>query len=148
MDIQSYKTTYVNNKTVSKNWIVVDAEAAILGRMSSNIAMILRGKNKTSFTPFVDCGDNVIVINAEKVRLTGKKMTDRVHVRYTGYPGGQRFASPSEILDKNPKRLIELAVRRMLPKTRMGRKQFTNLYVYEGTNHPHAAQNPKTISLS
>ncbi len=148
MDIQSYKTTYVNNKTSDKNWVLVDAEAAILGRMSSNIAMVLRGKRKPSYTPFVDCGDNVIVINAEKVRLTGKKLTDRVHTRYTGYPGGQRFASPQEILNKDPRKLIELAVRRMLPKTRLGRQLFTNLYVYEGSSHPHAAQNPQTISLS
>lgn len=148
MDIQSYKTTYLNSQTVKKNWVVVDAEAAILGRLSSEIAMVLRGKRKPSFTPFVDCGDNVIVINAEKIRLTGKKMNNKVHVRYTGYPGGQRFASPSEILDKNPKRLIELAVKRMLPKNRLGRQIYTNLYVYEGTNHPHVAQNPKSITLS
>jgi large subunit ribosomal protein L13 len=147
VDIQSYKTTFLNSATVQKNWVVVDAEAAILGRISSNIAKILRGKNKPGFTPFVDCGDNVIVINAEKVRLTGKKMTDRVHTRYTGYPGGQRFASPAEILEKNPKRLVELAVRRMLPKNRLGSELYTNLYVYEGPNHPHAAQNPKSIQL-
>lgn len=148
MDIQSYKTTYLNETTVKKNWVLVDAEAAVLGRFSSNVAKILRGKNKPGYTPFVDCGDNVIVINAEKVRLTGKKLTDRVHVRYTGYPGGQRFASPAEILDKNPRRLIELAVKRMLPKNRLGRKLYTNLYVYEGTSHPHAAQNPKSINLN
>jgi large subunit ribosomal protein L13 len=148
VDIQSYKTTYLNETTVKKNWVLVDAEAAVLGRFSSNVAKILRGKNKPGYTPFVDCGDNVIVINAEKVRLTGKKLTDRVHVRYTGYPGGQRFASPAEILDKNPRRLIELAVKRMLPKNRLGRKLYTNLYVYEGTSHPHAAQNPKSINLN
>ena len=147
MDIQSYKTTFLNEATIQKNWIVVDAEAAILGRFSSNVAKILRGKNKPGFTPFVDCGDNVIVINAEKVRLTGKKMTDKQHVRYTGYPGGQRFASPLEILEKNPRRLVELAVKRMLPKNRLGRQLYTNLYVYEGPNHPHAAQTPKSIQL-
>lgn len=147
MDIQSYKTIFLNAATIQKNWVIVDAEAAILGRISSNIAKVLRGKNKPGFTPFVDCGDNVIVINAEKVRMTGKKMTDRQHVRYTGYPGGQRFATPAEILQKNPRRLVELAVRRMLPKNRLGRQLFTNLYVYEGPNHPHAAQTPKSIQL-
>ena len=147
MDIQSYKTLFANKQNVQKDWIVVDAEAAILGRLSSNIAMILRGKRKTSYTPFVDCGDNVIVINAEKIRLTGKKWTDRVHVRYTGHPGGQREQTPLEIMEKNPKKLIEQAVKRMLPKNRLGSELYTNLYVYEGTNHPHAAQNPKMITL-
>ncbi|MDX2189985.1 MAG: 50S ribosomal protein L13 [Bacteroidota bacterium] len=147
MDIQSYKTKFVNDATANKGWVVVDAEAAILGRLSSNVAKILRGKTKPSYTPFVDCGDNVIVINAEKVRLTGKKMTERQHVRYTGYPGGQRFATPAEIMQKNPRRLVEMAVKRMLPKNRLGRQLFTNLYVYEGSQHPHAAQNPQNVNL-
>ena len=147
MDNLSYKTTAANNNTVQKNWVVVDAEAAILGRLSSNVAKILKGKTKTNYTPHVDCGDNVIVINAEKVRLTGKKLTDKEYMRYTGYPGGERFATPRELLDKNPRRIIEMAVKGMLPKNRLGRKLYGNLYVYEGANHPHAAQNPKTIKL-
>jgi large subunit ribosomal protein L13 len=109
--------------------------------------MIIRGKNKTSFTPHVDCGDNVIVINAEKIRLTGKKMTDKVYVRHTGYPGGQRFATPREVLAKNPRGVIEAAVKGMLPKGPLGRSLFTNLFVYAGTSHPHAAQQPTKVEV-
>jgi len=147
MEALSYKTASLSNEAVKKEWIVIDAEALVLGRISSDIAKVLRGKHKTSFTPNIDCGDNVIVINAEKVKLTGKKMTEKVYVRYTGYPGGQRFATPREVLNKNPKQLVEMAVRGMLPKSRLGRQQFTSLYVYEGGTHPHAAQNPKSIKL-
>lgn len=147
MDALSYKTVSLSNEAVKKDWIVIDAEAAVLGRLSSEIAKILKGKNKTSYTPHIDCGDNVIVVNAEKVRLTGNKMTDKVYVRYTGYPGGQRFATPKEVLNRNPKQLIEMAVRGMLPKNRLGRQIFTNLYVYEGATHPHTAQNPKTVTI-
>ena len=147
MEALSYKTVSLSNEAAKKDWIVIDVRALILGRISSNTAKVLRGKHKTSFTPNIDCGDNVIVINAEKVKLTGKKMTEKVYVRYTGYPGGQRFATPREVLNKNPKQLIEMAVRGMLPKSRLGRQQFTSLYVYEGANHPHAAQNPKAIKL-
>ncbi len=142
MDNLSYKTISANKATVQKGWIIVDAENQVLGRLSSEIAKIIRGKNKPSFTPHVDCGDNVIVINAEKVRLTGKKMDDKVYVRHTGYPGGQRFRTPREVLTKNPRGVVEAAVKGMLPKNRLGSKLYTNLYVYVGTEHPHAAQQP------
>jgi len=143
----SYKTVSANAKTVNKQWVVVDAEGEILGRLSSKIAMIIRGKNKPEYTPHVDCGDNVIVINADKVKLTGNKLSEKVYTSYTGYPGGQRFISPKELLAKHPKRVIEKAVRGMLPKTKLGAKLYTNLYVYAGAEHPHAAQSPKTIKL-
>lgn len=147
MDTLSYKTISANAATVQKEWIVVDANGAILGRLASQIAKILRGKHKPSFTPHVDCGDNVIVINADKIRLTGKKMTDKVYVRHTGYPGGQRFATPREILAKFPPRVMEHAIRGMLPKNSLGRRLFTNLYVYAGNEHPHAAQQPKEVKF-
>ncbi len=148
MDALSYKTISANAKTVTKNWVIVDAEDQILGRLTSEVAKMIRGKNKTNFTPHVDCGDNVIVINAEKVKMTGNKMQEKEYVRYTGYPGGQRFASPTEWLKKNPALIIEHAVRGMLPKTKLGRAIFGNLYVYAGTEHPHTAQKPKAIKLS
>lgn len=147
MNTLSYKTVSANKNTVNKQWIVVDAEGEILGRLSSEIAKVIRGKHKPSYTPHVDCGDNVIVINADKVRLTGKKLGDKVYVRYTGYPGGQRFISPKELLAKHPERVVEKAVRGMLPKNRLGRALFGNLYVYAGSEHPHAAQNPKTVKF-
>ena len=147
MNTLSYKTVSANAKTVNKQWVVVDAEGEILGRLSSKIAMIIRGKNKPEYTPHVDCGDNVIVINADKIKLTGNKLSDKVYTSYTGYPGGQRFISPKELMAKHPKRVIEKAVRGMLPKTKLGAKLYTNLYVYAGSEHPHAAQSPKTITL-
>ncbi|MNX55297.1 50S ribosomal protein L13 [compost metagenome] len=147
MNTLSYKTVSANAKTVNKQWVVVDAEGEILGRLSSKIAMIIRGKNKPEYTPHVDCGDNVIVINADKIKLTGNKMNDKVYTSYTGYPGGQRFISPKELMAKHPKRVIEKAVRGMLPKTKLGAKLYTNLFVYAGAEHPHAAQSPKTIKL-
>ena len=148
MDTLSYKTVSLNKATVDKQWVVIDATNLALGRLASRVALVLRGKNKPGFTPHVDCGDNVIVINAEKVALSGKKMTDRVYTRYTGYPGGQRFTTPKEILAKQPERLVERAVKGMLPKTRLGDKIFHNLHVYAGPEHPHQAQNPKTIKLT
>ena len=149
MDTLSYKTVSLNKATVDKKWVVIDATDLALGRLSARVALILRGKNKPGFTPNVDCGDNVIVINAEKVALKGNKMTDRVYTRYTGYPGGQRFTTPKEILNSNhPERLVERAVRGMLPKTRLGDKILHNLHVYAGPEHPHQAQNPKTIKLN
>lgn len=147
MNTLSYKTVSANAKTVNKQWVVVDAQGEILGRLSSKIAMIIRGKNKPEYTPHVDCGDNVIVINADKVKLTGNKFSDKVYTSYTGYPGGQRFISPKELMAKHPKRVIEKAVRGMLPKTKLGAKLYTNLFVYAGAEHPHAAQSPKTIKL-
>ena len=149
MDTLSYKTVSLNKATVDKQWVVIDATDLALGRLASRVSLILRGKNKPGFTPNVDCGDNVIVINADKVALKGNKMTDRVYTRYTGYPGGQRFTTPKEILNStHPERLVEMAVRGMLPKTRLGSKIFGNLHVYAGPEHPHQAQNPKQIKLN
>ena len=132
MDQLSYRTVSANRQTVEKKWVVIDASNQILGRLSSQIVNILRGKNKPSFTPHVDCGDNVIVINAEKIRLTGKKMTDKVYTRHIGHPGGQRFATPRELMAKDGRKVVEMAIKGMLPKNRLGSKLYTNLYVYEG----------------
>ena len=145
MNTLSYKTVSANKKTVNKEWVVVDAQGEILGRLSTKIAMIIRGKTKPDFTPNVDCGDNVIVINADKVKLTGNKFSEKEYVSYTGYPGGQRFISPKELMAKHPTRVIEKAVRGMLPKNRLGKALFGNLHVYAGPEHPHAAQNPKAV---
>ena len=148
MDSLSYKTISANASTVTKEWVVIDAADEVLGRLASQIAKILRGKNKPSYTPHVDCGDYVIVINADKVKLTGKKMTDKVDTRHAGYPGGQRFATPADYLAKKPTFIVEKAVKGMLPRTRLGAALLRNLKVYAGTEHPHAAQNPKTIKLN
>ena len=148
MDTLSYKTVSANKATVNKEWVVIDATDQVLGRLASRIALILRGKNKVNYTPHVDCGDNVIVINANKVRLTGNKLTDKVYVRHTGYPGGQRFATPKELLNRKPLAVVEHAVKGMLPKTRLGAELFRNLFVYEGSEHPHEAQQPKKINLN
>lgn len=147
MDSISYKTTYVNADTAAKEWFVIDATDAVLGRLASQVAKILRGKNKPSFTPHVDCGDHVIVINADKVRLTGNKMGDKLYVRHTGYPGGQRLTTPEAYLKHKPEFLVQHAVKGMLPKTRLGSAILKNLKVYTGANHPHEAQTPKTIHL-
>ena len=148
MDSLSYKTISANAATVDKQWVVIDATDEVLGRLASQVAKILRGKNKPSYTPLVDCGDYVIVINADKVKLTGKKTTDKVYTRHTGFPGGQRFATPADYLAKKPTFLIEKAVKGMLPKTRLGEAIMKNLKVYAGAEHPHAAQNPKAIKLN
>lgn len=147
MDTLSYKTKSANAATVDKQWVVVDAQAAVLGRFASEVAKILRGKTKPSFTPHVDCGDNVIVINSDKIRLTGNKMNEKVYVRHTGYPGGQRISTPKMLMAKSSTILIEKAVRGMLPKNRLGRQLYGNLYVYEGAEHPHVAQQPKSITF-
>ena len=148
MDSLSYKTISANAATVTKEWVVIDATNEVLGRLASQIAKILRGKNKPGYTPHVDCGDYVIVVNAEKVKLTGDKLTEKVYVRHTGYPGGQRFATAQDYLKKKPEFVIEEAVRGMLPTTRLGEAIFKNLKVYAGAEHPHAAQNPKAIKLN
>ena len=148
MDSLSYKTISANAATVNKQWYVIDAEGQVLGRLASQVAKILRGKNKPDFTPHVDCGDYVIVINADKVKLTGKKMTDKVYVHHTGYPGGQRFNTPAERLANKPEFLVMNAVKGMLPKTRLGVAILKNLKVYAGAEHPHVAQNPKAIKLN
>jgi large subunit ribosomal protein L13 len=147
VDTLSYKTVSLNAATVKKEWVVIDAMDLPLGRLASRVALILRGKNKPGFTPNVDCGDNVIVVNCEKVALKGKKMTNRVYSRYTGYPGGQRFTTPREILAKRPEELIRRSVRGMLPKNRLGSKILDNLYIYAGPEHPHQAQQPREITL-
>jgi large subunit ribosomal protein L13 len=144
----SYKTISANKETVNKEWLLVDAENETLGRLASKVAKLIRGKHKTNFTPHVDCGDNVVVINAEKINLTGNKMADKTYTRHTGYPGGQRFTTAQEMMDKKPEALIEKAVRGMLPKTRLGRALFNNLYVYTGTEHKQEAQKPKAINLN
>jgi large subunit ribosomal protein L13 len=148
MDSLSYKTISANAATIQKDWYVIDATDEVLGRLASQVAKILRGKNKPSFTPHADCGDYVIVINADKVKLTGKKMTEKEYVRYTGHPGGQRFATPEDYLNRRPTFVIEHAVKGMLPKTRLGEAIIKNLKVYAGAEHPHAAQNPKAIKLN
>ncbi|WP_378185726.1 50S ribosomal protein L13 [Aquimarina sp. W85] len=148
MDTLSYKTVSANKGTVTKEWLHVDAEGQTLGRLASGVAKLLRGKHKPSFTPHVDCGDNVIVTNAEKINLTGKKWTDKSYIRHTGYPGGQRSLTAQELYNKNPERLIEKAVKGMLPKNKLGAELFRNLKVYVGADHSQAAQQPKTINLN
>ncbi|MDR3365569.1 MAG: 50S ribosomal protein L13 [Prevotellaceae bacterium] len=148
MDTLSYKTVSQNAATVQKNWVLVDATNEVVGRLAATVAYVLRGKNKPGFTPHVDCGDNVIIINAEKIRFTGDKMTDKQYVHHTGYPGGQRFTTPAALLKKKPCAVVEKAVKGMLPKTRVGAEQFRNLHVYEGASHPHEAQKPTEIKVS
>lgn len=148
MDTLSYKTISANKATVSKEWVLVDAEGQTLGRLASKVAKILRGKYKTNFTPHVDCGDNVIVINAEKITLSGNKMEEKTYLRYTGYPGGQRSTTATELLNKHPERLIEKSVKGMLPKNKLGADIFRNLKVYAGSAHNHEAQKPRSINLN
>ncbi len=147
MDSISFKTKNVNKASAEKNWVLVDAEDQVLGRVASEIAKVIRGKHKPSYSPHVDCGDHVIVINAEKVKMTGKKWTDRILFTHSGYNGGQKESTPNMIKEKHPERLIEHAVRGMLPKNRIGSELFRSLHVYVGTTHPHEAQQPKTIKF-
>lgn len=148
MENKFYKTISGNKETANKQWLIVDAEGQNLGRVCSEIAYLLRGKHKTNFTPHADCGDNVIVINASKVNLTGNKWDEKEYIRYTGYPGGQRFATPKEVMAKNEIAMIEMAVRGMLPKNRLGRAVYRNLYVYPGTEHNQAAQQPRVHTIT
>jgi large subunit ribosomal protein L13 len=148
VDTQSYKTVSANPQTINKEWVLVDATDQIVGRLASKVAILLRGKHKVNYTPHMDCGDNVIIVNAEKVRFTGKKLTEKQYVRHTGYPGGQRFATPKELLERKPTAVVMEAVKGMLPKNRLGSDLFRNLYVYEGPEHPHQAQSPKIINLN
>lgn len=148
MDTLSYKTVSANKQTVNKEWVLIDAENQVLGRMSSIAAKFLRGKYKTNFTPHVDCGDNVIIINADKIILTGNKMNDKEYIRHTGYPGGQRRRTPAELLKMKPYAVVEIAIKGMLPKNKLGAQLFRNLHVYAGSEHPHEAQQPKTIDLT
>jgi large subunit ribosomal protein L13 len=148
MDTLSYKTRSANAATVTKDWVLIDAEGQILGRLASKVAILLRGKAKTDFTPHADCGDFVIVINAEKVRLTGNKMDEKVYRSHSGYPGGQKEVTPHSLLAKKPTAVVEKAIKGMLPKNRLGAALFRNLHVYAGPDHPHQAQQPKPMSLT
>ena len=148
MNTLSYKTASANKATVNKEWVVVDADGQALGRLASKVAKLIRGKHKPNFTPHVDCGDNVVVINAEKINLSGKKWTDKSYIRHTGYPGGQRSLSANELFDKDPTRLVEKAVKGMLPKNKLGSALFRNLHVYAGSEHAQEAQKPKAINLN
>ena len=156
MNTLSYKTVSANKNTVKKEWVLVDAENLTLGRLATRVANILRGKTKPSYTPHVDCGDNVIIINAEKCVLTGKKWTDRQYVRYTGYPGGQRFSNPQILLQKSFSKGVKpgmhplylQVIKGMLPKNKLGAKLLKNVHIYNGDAHPHEAQNPKAIDIN
>jgi large subunit ribosomal protein L13 len=143
-----YRTISANKETVNKQWFVVDAENEVLGRLASKVAFVLRGKHKPDFTPHVDCGDNVIIINADKIRLTGKKLTDKVYISHSGYPGGQKKTNPEEMLSKHPGRVVEKAIKGMLPKNRLGADLFRNLYVYAGSEHKQEAQKPVKLDLN
>lgn len=148
MDALSYKTKFVNKATANKEWLLVDAENEVVGRLASKVAYLLRGKHKPDYTPHTDCGSNVIIINADKVRFTGKKMTDKEYIRYTGYQGGQRFSTPKELLAKKPEEILTHAIHGMLPKTRLGRVLNTNVRIFAGAEHGHEAQQPKKVDLS
>ena len=148
MDTLSYKTKSANKATVNKDWVLVDADGQTLGRLASKVAILLRGKHKPNFTPHVDCGDNVIIINAEKITLSGNKWNDKTYIRHTGYPGGQRKLSANELFAKNPAKLVEKSVKGMLPKNKLGADLFRNLNVVVGNEHKHEAQKPKTINLN
>lgn len=148
MDALSYKTKFANKATANKEWLLVDAENEVVGRLASKVAMILRGKHRTDFTPHADAGNNVIIINAEKVRFTGKKLTDKEYIRYTGYPGGQRFATPKQLLNTKPEEVLAHAIHGMLPKGRLGRHLNTNVRIFAGTEHGMDAQQPKKVDLS
>ena len=142
------QTRSINPKEAQKDWILIDASEIVLGRLASVVSNILRGKHKPTFTPHVDCGDNVVIINAEKVKLTGKKLDDKIYYRHTGYPGGIKSTNARKILEgKNPDRVIRLAVKRMIPKGPLGRKQLSNMKVYNGAEHPHEAQSPKVRNI-
>ena len=156
MNTLSYKTVSIRKEDVQKDWVVVDATDQVLGRLCAKVAKILRGKYKPSFTPHVDCGDNVIIINADKVKLTGNKWEDRTYVSYTGYPGGQRYATPAILQKKSENKNLKAGkhplflhvIKGMLPKNKLGAKILNNVYIYNGPNHPHEAQQPKLIDIN
>ena len=148
MNTLSYKTVSANKATVNKEWVVVDAEGEVLGRLASKVAKLIRGKHKPNFTPHVDCGDNVVILNAEKIKLTGNKWNDKTYIRHTGYPGGQRTLTANELMGKNPVTVVEKAVKGMLPKNKLGSVLFRNLYVYVGGEHGQEAQKPRIINLN
>lgn len=148
MNTLSYKTVSANKKTVNKEWVLIDGENQVLGRLASKTAKMLRGKHKTNYTPHVDCGDNVIVINADKIRLTGNKWDAKTYIRHSGYPGGQRSTTARELMAKKPHAMVEKAIKGMLPKNKLGADLFRNLYVFVGPEHDHEAQKPKKINLN
>ncbi len=148
MDTLSLRTKSATPATINKEWVVVDASDMVLGRLCTVVARMLRGKHKPNYTPHMDCGDNVIILNAEKVKLTGKKWSDRIFFYHSGYPGGQREVTPAQLFAKSPARLVERAVKGMLPKNRLGAQLFRNLYVYAGGEHKHEAQKPKVIDIN
>lgn len=147
MDTLSFKTKSANPATVTRQWYLVDATNQTLGRLSSRIAMVLRGKNKVYYTPHTDCGDFVIVINSARIALTGKKLDGKEYITYSGYPGGQKSESVRKLLNRRPEAPLERAIRGMLPKNRLGRRMFRKLFVYPGPGHPHSAQNPKVLTF-
>lgn len=147
MNTRSYNTVSAKKEEVQRNWYIVDAEDQIAGRLFSRIAHVLRGKHKASFTPHVDTGDFVIVINADKIRFTGKKAEQKEYIRHTGYPGGQRRETAGNLLDRMPEKVIENGVRGMLPKNKIGRAMFKKLFVYAGSEHPHQAQKPEPFNF-
>lgn len=147
MDTLSYKTKSQKKETVERNWYIVDAEGETVGRICSRIATVLRGKHKPSYTPHVDCGDYVVVINADKIRFTGQKLDQKVYLHHTGYPGGQRAKVAKNLLAERPERVVEIAVKGMLPKNRLGRAMYKKLFVYAGTEHPHEAQQPQEFKF-
>jgi large subunit ribosomal protein L13 len=148
MNTLSYKTVSANKETVNKEWLLIDAENEVLGRLASKVAYLLKGKHKVNYTPHVDCGDNIVIINAEKIQLNGKKWEQKKYIRHSGYPGGQTTLSANQLMEKKPFAMVEKAVKGMLQKNKLGAAQFRNLYVYVGTEHPHAGQNPKAINLN
>ena len=156
MDTLSYKTEMPNAQSVERKWVVIDATDQVLGRLCATAAIILRGKNKPCYSPFVECGDNVIIINADKVRLTGKKMTDKIYLNYTGYPGGQRELTPEVLMKKSFNKhlkkgmhpLFLRVMKGMLPKNRLGRKLIENIHIFNGPNHGMEAQNPELIDIN
>lgn len=148
MNTLSYKTVSANSKTVKKEWVLVDADGQTLGRLATKVAMLLRGKYKPNYTPHVDCGDNVVIINAEKIVLTGNKWNAKEYVRHTGYPGGQRIRTAKNLMEKHPTRMVEIAIKGMLPKNILGAQLFRNLKVYAGNEHKQEAQKPKLLNLN
>lgn len=148
MDSLSYRTVSANKASVKKEWFVVDATNEVVGRLASRVAIVLRGKHKPHYTPHADCGDKVIIINAEKVRFTGDKLEDKEYITHSGYPGGQKFTSPADLLKKQPEVILENAIKGMLPKNKLGAELFRNVYVYTGETHKHEAQEPKKLDLN
>ncbi len=143
------KTFFLKQKQINKGWVMINAEGVVVGRLAAFVATLLRGKHKPEYTPHMDCGSNVIIINAEKAKFTGKKLKDKIYYRHTGYPGGLKKTTPANILNsKFPERIIEMAIKRMLDDGPMARKRFSNLYVYSGPVHPHQGQQPQEIDFA